>query len=345
MKIILILSIIVSSSTVCAGAVPKDKLFSFFNSTFYMKVIDQEGLPVEGVEVDIRHGSNHWIGGGNIASEKGVSDANGVITIKVDGRQITLKRMQKDNYYILLPDILFEYYKTRSSGVPAQGDLWPADFERFSQSNPFIITAWRVDPKEKKATCKNGFIRKIKLNPDGRSYGIDILQSASRQVVKENTPDRNLQITMKREKIKPSSKLPSIKFEIFKKRWQFEIIMMNGGLIEINPKELYQKIPPKFGYLNSWKLDNDTFKSRNNAYSGAQYQDQRHFFLKINDNQYARLSINFAPIGMHLNEIENGEITIDYSVDVNAVGYVRSFNSQSGRPRLSHKNTCVNSQK
>jgi len=342
MKIILILSIIVSSSTVCAGTAPKDKLFSFLNSTFYLKVIDQEGLPVEGIEVDIRHGANHWIGGGNIASEKGISDANGVIAIKVDGRQITFKRMQKDNFHILLPDILFEYYKTRSFQVPAQGDLWPKDFVRFSQSNPFIITAWRVDPKELKATCKNGFIRKIKLNADGRSYGVDILQSVRRQVVKESTPDRNLQVSFKREKVEPPTQISLIKLEIFKKRWQFEMTMRNGGLVEINSEELYQKIPPKFGYLNSWQLDNGAFKPRRNAYGGAQYEDQRHFFMKINDNQYARLSINFAPIGMHLNEIENSEITIDYSVDVNAVGYVRSFDSRRARLSRSRRNTCVN---
>ena len=171
MKIILLLSIIVSASTAYAGTAPKDKLFAFLYSTFYVKVIDQDGLPIEGVEVDIRHGSNYWVGGGNIAAEKGVSDVNGVIAIKVDGRQITFKRMQKDNFHILLPDILFEYYKTRSFQVPVQGDLWSEDFERFSQDNPFIITVWRVGPKEQKSKCKNGFIRKIKLNALGICYG------------------------------------------------------------------------------------------------------------------------------------------------------------------------------
>lgn len=305
----------------CSDDVPRGKIVSFLYPTFYLKLIDQDGQPIEGVETDIVHGSNFFYGS-NTGRATYTSDSGGLIAIKVDSRQISFDRMAKEGYSINLPKILFEYYNTRSYRVPAQGDLWPADFEQYNEKvSPFIIKAWRIDDDERLAKCKNGLIKQF-LNADGRAYGVDLLKSRNHIVV-EGAQDRAIQIAFERENAAGFGS--QNRNEIFRQRWRFSINVANGGLKEIEPEALYKKRPPRSGYSEDWELTNASFRVRRNEYGGGGYEDDRHFYLKLDDNYYARLSIRFDPIGTDRDHFQNGAITLDYSVNVDGSGFVRGI--------------------
>lgn len=220
----------------CSNAAPRDKFFSFLYPAFYLKVIDQDGRPVSGVEADVTHGGNAFITGSNAGWARYVSDADGLIAIKVDSRQITFDRMAKAGYSIDLSKILFHFFQTRSYGVPAQSDLWPADFSEHTKEHPFVIRSWRVDEAELRAQCKNGVVRKS-LEPDGRPYGIDLFQRG-KNLVLENAPARAMQIQFFRE----NSNLPASSGRIdrnhqFRKKWRYSLSLSNGGLQEVDSSE------------------------------------------------------------------------------------------------------------
>lgn len=307
----------------CNDDAPRDKIHSFIYSTFYLKVIDQAGLPISGVETDITHGGNSFYFGSNSGWAKYISDSHGLIRIKVDSRQISIDRMAKDGYSINLPKILFDYYKTRSFRVPAQGDLWPTDFEMVSKKFPFIIRAWRIDENELEAKCKNGVLRKS-LNTDGESYGVDLFKSG-KEIMVEDASERSIQIEFNRRNTQRITSKGNHRDQIFNLDWNYSLTVANGGLLEIEPETLYKKTPPLSGYSEKWQLNNATFRTRSNEYGGSSQEDDRHFYLKINDEAYGRLSIRFKPVGTYRDDFRNGEIVLDYSVNTYGSRIVRGI--------------------
>ncbi len=305
----------------CSNDVPREKIYSFLYSTFYLKVIDQHGQPVPDVETDVRHGGNSFLFGSNSGWAKYISDSDGMISIKVDSRQISFDRMARQGYSINLPKILFEYYKTRPYGMPGQGDLWQPDFEKYSKQSPFIISAWKIDKTELLAECKNGMARQL-LNTDGRIYEIDLLKSG-RKVVAEGTSASPVQIKFNRGNATRFSSSGNHRNEIFKLDWNYALTVTNGGLVEIKPESLYKKSPPLSGYSKSWRLTNATFQARSNEYGGSSQEDDRHFYLKLSDQTYARLSIRFKPVGRYRDNYRNGALVLDYSVNIDGSRIVR----------------------
>ncbi len=325
----------------CSDSAPRDKLLPLY-PTFYMKTVDQDGLPVADAEIIVRHGGNSLFSKNSSGRVKYVSDTEGFISIKVDSRQISFDGISKPGYSINLPKILFEYYKTRTYAVPAQGDLWPVDWERFSRESPFIIPAWRIDDSERRAKCNNGYLRE-RLNADGRSYGIDLLKP-SKEAVVEGANERVIQISFNRENDENfNSKYRLNRKERFNQRWRYSISVANGGLKEILPEVLYKKLPPRLGYSKKWELENDTFHARSNVYGGSNSEDDRYFFVRLNDGYYARLSIRFKPGGSGRSDFQNGEIYLHYSVNISGSRYVRGIDNieRARRGARDQKESCV----
>jgi len=318
----------------CSDDAPRDKIHSFIYSTFYMKVIDQNGQPVSGVETEVTHGGRAFVYGSNSSGKtKYISDSNGIISIKVDSRQISIRKISKRGYSINLLKILFEYgcRQPRSYNCANQGELTNLDFKKFSKKSPFIISAWKINESELSAECMNGEIRTF-LNTDDRAYGVDLLKPVNEAMV-EGASERPIQIKFYRENIAQLPSNGNILRQIFKLDWNYSVTMTNGGLIEMKPESVYKKIPPLSGYSESWQLNNDSFRVRTNEYGGSSYEDDRHFYIKLNDETYARLSIRFKPVGWSRDDHQKGAITLDYSVNIDGSRIVRGIDGINSHHR------------
>lgn len=325
----------------CSDKAPGEKILSFVYPTFYIKVIDQDGQPVAGAETIISHGGNSFILGSNMGWARHISDSEGLISVKVDSRQISFRRFLKEGYNIHLVKILFDYYKTRSFRVPAQGDLWPSDFKKFGKKSPFIVKVWRIDKNEKLAKCWNGYKTQSLRNEE--SYGVNLLDH-NKDVVVQGYNEFPIQITYKREQANhPNLQKVFRRHEIFEQNWSYSITINNGGIVECNPEDIYKKRPLKSGYKKNWILDNNSFRPRSDAYGGSGFEDDRHFYLKFDNGYYARLSIRFEPIGSTNVDLSNGIVEFDYSVNTDGSTYVRGIDyvGRYSNRILDRNNSCV----
>lgn len=339
--ILVLLTVITILMDGCSDKAPGKKIFSFVYPSFYMKVIDQNGQPVAGAETIISHGGNWDIFGSNMGEAKYISDFEGLISIKVDFRQISFWSFLKEGYNIHLAKILFDYYKSRSFSVPAQGDLWPSDFKKFSKKSPFLVNVWRIDTNERLAKCWNGYKRQLLLHEE--TYGVNLLDP-SKDVVIQGDLELPIQIRYKREQTNHPN-LPKIlsRREIFEQDWSYSIKISNGGIVECNPEDIYKKRPPQSGYKNYWILDNNSFHPRSDAYGGAGLEDDRHFYLKFDNGDYARFSVRFIPVGSTKVDLPNGIVEFDYSVNTNGSSYVRGIDyvGRYSNRILNRNNSCV----
>ncbi len=176
------------------------------------------------------------------------------------------------------------------------------------------------------ANCKNGVVTKS-LNSDGRVYGIDLLKSSD-EVVVEGRSESPIHIGFYRESAKQLVSNGNRRKEIFNLDWNYSVIIANGDLIEIMPEILYKKTPPLSGYSDRWQLSNTSFRVRNNEFGGASHEDDRHFYLKLNNDVYARLSIRFKPVGSDHDDHQN-EGQLNYSVNMDGSHIVRSIDKSS----------------
>jgi len=312
-----ILFLVLVSLLGCSNAAPGDRYLSFLYPTFYMKVVDQDNLPVQGVGLNIVYITNSWLDS-SIGPIKYTSDVNGIIPIKIDSRRISIKDVKKEGYRILWDEINYRYHKGRN------GYFWPENIKKFTREKPFLIPVWRKDNKEEQATCINGRISE-RLISDGRIYTINLPLGHQKYIGSKRNIGLDIQISFKRDAIKRTKQKLAIKIDGLQTKWQFNIHIPDGGIIEIDSKDVYQKSPPKSGYVSDWKLATNDFKSAGTAYQGYSYLDMRHFYVKTKDNIYARVSIIFAPIGVDYDGYEYGDVSIHYSLDIYGSGYVHGY--------------------
>ncbi len=305
----------------CSDKAPKDKLLHLPHSTFHVKVIDQDGQPVSGVEATMMHGGNYYFGS-NIGMGEYVSDGNGMLFIEIDDRQITLKQIHKPGYRFNWGKTQFVFREGRSYPVPAQGDLWPVDMKQFNARHPFIIQAWRIDPAEQVASCINGRVFS-RLHADGRVYGLDFLRNG-KNTLTEGMTNAHISVSFSREHVDKLPRQDFLRNEIIQRTdWRYTLEVINGGIQEIKTGTLFKKKPPTSGYVKRWELDRHNFRPRYSEYGGASHEDDRHFYVKLGKQVYGRLSVRFKPMGSTRADHDNAEITIDYSINTEGSGYVQ----------------------
>jgi len=285
-----------------------------------MKVVNQDRLPVSGVEAQIAHGGNYYIGS-NAGQGKYVSDSDGILSIEFDDRQVSLNKIAKPGYRFNWRKTHFAFKEGRAYKVPAHGDFWPIDMKRFDKKHPFIINAWRVDPVEQAADCINGRVFN-RMHADGRAYGLNFL-NVTKSGLSDKIADPHILISFSREHVDELPQQDYLRNEIILQTdWRYTIEALNGGIQEIKPGTLYMKKPPQTGYVSHWVLDRHIFTPRKSEYGSAIHEDDRHFYLRLGEDVYARISVRFKPMGSAKLDYDNGEITIDYSINTDGSGYV-----------------------
>jgi len=196
---------------------------------------------------------------------------------------------------------------------------------QFDKATPLLLPVWKVTNEQLIGECRSGY-KHNRLNAEGRPYGIDFLAS-KKLLIKKGATDRGLAdplYTRCESSKEVGNQLTLEREPLFGRNWASTITVAGGGIQEVN--SLYKQRPPDTGYADNWRVSNKTFRARIGTYGSAGYQDDGHFYLKLNAGHYARMSVRFDSIGSNRVDFKNGEITVNYSVnlggtrDVGALG-------------------------
>jgi len=317
-----IATVIYAFSQLVRNITPKDQLLSFIYPSFYIKLIDQHNNPIEGVKIDATHGQNYWIGS-NMSFGTYLSDKNGYVGIKKDGRGISIKKISASGYEIDYGLFLYNFEQSRQYNRPAEGDFLSEDLKHNSIEKPFLIKAWKIEKERNKAVFQDSY-RHYRLQPDRRLYSINLLNPTPKSLKEGESNAAQIIFRYFWDETTPFLSDRSI-IPIGNHSWEYQIIIPDGGIQESH--DIYHLLAPENGYASSWKIDNHDFIPERGP-NGSPFSDVRHFYVKFEDGMYSRLTIRFSPCN-HESEkhLVYGIIELDYSINLSGTRFVNDFQS------------------
>lgn len=235
---------------------------------FYGKVIDQFGNPVNDATVIYSANSGYLAEGSG--RNKIITNSSGSFEIiDVKGISLSIQKIEKEGYeFKRLESSSFYSYKRFTDSL-----LW----NEYTQDNPFVLKAWKVDhfPKIKKS--KLGPIPLYGFIPDGREYTLNFLLPQNK-IKNEGIVEGDITVTFQRTDE------------------QFTLILrgIDGGLQESS--EIYMNFAPEFGYENEIQY---TFnKSKSNRLV------KKFYFVSRENKFYGRIEMTILPYFRNKSVIE-----------------------------------------
>lgn len=241
---------------------------------FYGKVMDQDGNPVAGADVEYSGNNIPW---GGAACQQMKTDANGEFRITTSGLSLSVN-VSKENYRSLLrrSDIPPE----EAAGDPSSSDsfnyakLFGPTVHKPDNAHPVVFTLYKsgelehliIQPGKDLVMAKDGSPIRVALNP-GNSKTVIEIQCW--------TDDKNPNAERHYD-------------------WRFKITVLSGGLEERLDEIAF--IAPPSGY------EERSFEySMKKELPGNQWKDEvaKSFFVRFEDDTYAILDVNMISGGGH----------------------------------------------
>ncbi|HXT13786.1 MAG TPA: carboxypeptidase-like regulatory domain-containing protein [Candidatus Angelobacter sp.] len=194
---------------------------------FYGKVVDQNGIPIPGVNVQVK--VRQWY---TAAPETKTFGARMIPIEKQTGTDGRFEVQDVDGDGFDVESIVKEGYKLSPKA--------PREFGVSSGSpeGPVIIKMWKKGTTEPLVSEGHFF----GFEPDGRTYSIDLMTGKKT----EGSADGDIQIQITRpHDIHPHERYP----------WSIQIIAPSGGLVEATDEFRYEA--PENGYAPSVKIEMD----------------------------------------------------------------------------------------
>ncbi len=236
---------------------------------FYGRVVDQSGVPIEGVEVAYSAAGAPFASG--TGEGKAITDANGIFNTR-GARGTTLHvSFKKTGYEFKNVD----FADIKNEARPLQ---W-SDYA--DEDKPYIFKAWKT---EKYAQVKSEDKRYLSFVPNGPVYTVDF--SGEERVKWEGIREGDIRIAFTRNE----------------KDWKVQIDAVNGGIQESSDE--YMNLAPESGYQKSLTYSGvakDSFNvSRGISLNKSMY------FMSNNGKRYGSLHLEIIP---YYNEKESGIYT------------------------------------
>lgn len=225
--------------------------------TFYGKVVDQSGQPVEGVKISllvvISHLEKYDAQTQPVTLEtdqKGNFTLNGYIAYGIN-----IVSIEKDGYELSKKVILSYNFGLVPTYTP-------------DRNNPVVFRMW----KRGKSEPLVGASKSYKITPDGRPFTIDLLKHEEKPGI---SPLGDIIVRINRpEKLAPGKKVD----------WSYSIEAIDGGIIHTNTDFLYQA--PETGYEPKYEF----FAPATNARWAGWAKEQ--FYIKSRSGQvYGSLEV------------------------------------------------------
>jgi hypothetical protein len=268
---------------------PQEKLNALVENkntliNFWGVVVDQDGIPLEGVEVagDTRtwYVTKTLNFDARFPKFNTVSDSNGKFEIhEASGDVLTIKSLEKENYEP-------EPHALRGFGFHTS--------ERFSSdpNSPVIFKMWKTNIHEQLIVGKKRF----HIVPDGRPYFIDL----SKGTITESG-DGDLKVWIKY----PAEVIRGQLYD-----WSSEIDVVNGGLLQETDDYSSMYSAPAEGYTPTFQYPQipQQIKGGQRGSTGT-----KRFYIMLNNGQeYGRITIELiAPY----NDQIPGLIDIQYAIN------------------------------
>ena len=175
---------------------------------FFGKVVDQDGAPLEGVNVTGR--VRHWSVGALLNLQAGFikredrTGPDGRFELKdATGSVLTIEALEKQGYEP-------EPIALRSFGYNISTNITP------DPDNPIVLRMWKAEVKEELISGEKFFT----VVPDGRTYMIDLVRGT---LAEGTDTDGDLRVTIRR----PPDAAFGQRYD-----WMIEIQAVGGGLLE-----------------------------------------------------------------------------------------------------------------
>lgn len=245
---------------------PKEKQFGIvFGASikFYGKVIDQEGVPVEGAKVKIGAADRFWTGGTDYFRE---SNAEGLFSIQeIKGAGIYVST-EKEGYYRTEKSKGRFGYGMPSGQKPHDDPVDPAIFVLQKQGECEPLIHWRIP----KSTYGRSWVKV----PNGRSVSVD-LKSGN---IGRNTP-HSILISQSNSRAEPENTRNPYD-------WNFEVKVPGGGIQLKNGKFNFQA--PENGYVETFSK---AFSKEAEDWADSFIKE---YFIRFADGTYARIHLDMS---------------------------------------------------
>jgi hypothetical protein len=242
---------------------------------FVGRIIDQNGLPVQGASVEMAGGSNYLASGSGAFHVS--TDQDGFFTVeKAKGSSLALGSAKKAGYdiHVKVADEYPHFYNFKESD---EALLW-ADYTR---EHPYVIKAYKV---EKYAQVKSENSRYLSFVPNGTLYSVDF--SGGDRVKWEGVRDGDIRVSFTRDD----------------KEWKVKIEGINGGVLEAADE--YMNMAPDSGYKSSLNYFGNSLNKFNKSRSIE--LNKSLYFMSNNGKRYGALNLKIIP---YFNEEEAGIYT------------------------------------
>jgi hypothetical protein len=239
--------------------------------TFYGRVLDQHGAPVPGATVQ---GSAAVSMGGDSTKTKTTTDASGKFTLNSKGMSFFVS-VDKPGYYHIFPnqvtgfvsESVFHYAEDLEKEVHKPDPSKPVNLHLFKPG--MIEPLTRLKPTSRRMS-RSGEAVEVALDTDqGERHRISLSCKTDDKV----TPDG-------------------------KYSWKFEVKVISGGLQRAG--ELFEFEAPASGYKEGDVID------MSDSIPRSEWSDsvQRSYFVRFDDDTFARMKVEMISFGDHFATIE-----------------------------------------
>lgn len=223
---------------------------------FWGKVVDQEGIPLEGVKITYRIQQPRVPWDTNSIVKTISTDSNGVFHVKNKGSTFGIEDFEKDGYRSTKgQDTSFTYSDNSEQYVP-------------DKNSPKIYTLVREETIQTLISVS----RQLLLDWDGKPLYYDLRTGKFGQ-------RGELKITAKRGAVEGSGQ--QARYD-----WSFEIEVPGGGIVETTRERAF--LAPVEGYQTSWRFG---FLSSDPEWA-LRRQGDIFFFLKLPNGNYGKLQLD-----------------------------------------------------
>lgn len=251
--------------------------------SFYGKVVDQYGQPVVDATLEVEGGGRLLTPGAGKARIR--TDAEGKFGVHMDGGSLIITNVLHPNIKFLFPNHLEAISDSGQGGVTFWGyqrmvggnePLW----SDYTEDNPYIFQAWRIEPDELVANLKSDRDN-FRVDCEGNTYSIDMLvppRSKKRLVLGGAEGQLRVRLTCKSDSPKQVADV-----------WSAELEVIDGGLLETNDRYMFKA--PESGYSPSYRMGTQVEGSSD---SGA--GRKKFYFMSNEGREYGSLIISIYPL-------------------------------------------------
>ena len=276
---------------------------------YYGKLVDQYGVPVEGVQIKARVMTGYLGGGGGLREV--ITNKKGEFAIKGSGSGVSFTQMLKPGYEIIP---IRQYPELEDVQGPSRKYVDLENHNKRKKQKVFV--AWKLEQQDLSTQFKHETPFYYFVS-DSREYTVRLKGDSSPQKI-PGPAEGDLRIKFYRDDTKDKWR---------EKDWSYDIEVLTGAVVETN--DVYKRrVPAEADYVNTIRFERKDIAVKN--YLGWQgvRSFRRHYYLQFDDGTSGRLSMEFKPQyhdDDRVRGLQAGAIKFDYSLNLGGGRSVQDF--------------------